>query len=307
MPEPTNQRGYLTTEQVNQRSQNLDRLSPIELVDLFNTEDQQTIKAIAGAREELAKVIEATATGMRQGGRLFYIGAGTSGRLGVLDAAECPPTFCTPPEMVQGILAGGDGALVRSSEGLEDIAADGAQAMIDRAVGNHDVLVGIAAGGTTPYVHGALQAAKELGATTAFIACVPLDQVPAKADIEIRLLVGPEILTGSTRLKSGTVTKMALNIISTGAMVQLGKVYGNRMVDVAVTNDKLHDRAIRMLADLAEIDYTAATKLLAEADKSVKVALLMHWTGVDRAKAKQLLEEQQGQLRAAKAAASLPS
>jgi N-acetylmuramic acid 6-phosphate etherase len=306
MPEPGIQRGYLTTEQVNQRSQNLDRLSTIELVDLFNTEDQQTITAIAGARTELAQVIEATAAGMRQGGRLFYIGAGTSGRLGVLDAAECPPTFCTLPEMVQGILAGGEGALVRSSEGLEDIAADGAQAMADRAVGKNDVLVGIAAGGTTPYVHGALQAAKERGATTAFIACVPLEQVPAKADIEIRLLVGPEILTGSTRLKSGTVTKMALNIISTGAMVQLGKVYGNRMVDVAVTNSKLHDRAIRMLADLAEIDYAAAAKLLDESDRSVKVALLMHWTGVNRTKAQQLLQEQQGQLRLAKEAASLP-
>jgi N-acetylmuramic acid 6-phosphate etherase len=306
MSEPGTQRGYLTTEQVNQRSQNLDRLSPIELVDLFNTEDQQTIKAIAGARIELAQVIEATAAGMRQGGRLFYIGAGTSGRLGVLDAAECPPTFCTPPEMVQGILAGGEGALVRSSEGLEDIAADGAQAMVDRAVGKNDVLVGIAAGGTTPYVHGALKAAKERGATTAFIACVPLEQVPAKADIEIRLLVGPEILTGSTRLKSGTVTKMALNIISTGAMVQLGKVYGNRMVDVAVTNSKLHDRAIRMLADLAEIDYAAATKLLDDSDRSVKVALLMHWTGVNRVKAQELLQEQQGQLRQAKEAASLP-
>jgi N-acetylmuramic acid 6-phosphate etherase len=306
MPEPGIQRGYLTTEQVNQRSQNLDQLSPIELVDLFNTEDQQTITAIAGARTELAQVIEATAAGMRQGGRLFYIGAGTSGRLGVLDAAECPPTFCTLPEMVQGILAGGEGALVRSSEGLEDIAADGAQAMVDRAVGKNDVLVGIAAGGTTPYVHGALQAAKERGATTAFIACVPLEQVPAKADIEIRLLVGPEILTGSTRLKSGTVTKMALNIISTGAMVQLGKVYGNRMVDVAVTNSKLHDRAIRMLADLAEIDYAAAAKLLDESDRSVKVALLMHWTGVNRTKAQQLLQEQQGQLRLAKEAASLP-
>jgi N-acetylmuramic acid 6-phosphate etherase len=306
MPEPGIQRGYLTTEQVNQRSQNLDRLSPIELVDLFNTEDQQTITAIAGARTELAQVIEATAAGMRQGGRLFYIGAGTSGRLGVLDAAECPPTFCTSPDMVQGILAGGEGALVRSSEGLEDIAADGAQAMVDRAVGKNDVLVGIAAGGTTPYVHGALKAAKERGATTAFIACVPLEQVPAKADIEIRLLVGPEILTGSTRLKSGTVTKMALNIISTGAMVQLGKVYGNRMVDVAVTNSKLHDRAIRMLADLAEIDYAAAAKLLDESDRSVKVALLMHWTGVNRTKAQQLLQEQQGQLRLAKEAASLP-
>jgi N-acetylmuramic acid 6-phosphate etherase len=306
MPEPniSAPRGHLMTEQVNQLSQNLDQLSPIELVDLFNTEDNCTIRAIAAARQELADTITATAAGMREGGRLFYIGAGTSGRLGVLDAAECPPTFCTPPEMVQGILAGGAGALIKSSEGLEDIAADGAQAMIDRGVGKHDVLVGIAAGGTTPYVHGALQKAKELGATTAFIACVPIEQVPKAADIEIRLVVGPEILTGSTRLKSGTVTKMALNIISTGAMVQLGKVYGNRMVDVAVTNSKLHDRAVRMLSDLAEIDRDTAYELLENSGRSVKLALLMHWTGVDRLTAQELLQKNGGQLRPARAALS---
>jgi N-acetylmuramic acid 6-phosphate etherase len=304
MPEAISTRGHLTTEQVNQRSQNLDQLSPLELVDLFNTEDQQNIRAIAGAREALAATIAAAAAGMKQGGRLFYIGAGTSGRLGVLDAAECPPTFCTPPEMVQGILAGGDKALVKSSEGLEDITADGAQAMIDRNVGPHDVLVGIAAGGTTPYVHGALKAAKERGATTAFIACVPIEQVPAAADIEIRLIVGPEILTGSTRLKSGTVTKMALNIISTGAMVQLGKVYGNRMVDVAVTNSKLHDRALRMIQDLAELDRERASELLEASGRSVKLALLMHWSGVDAATGTRLLASTQGQLRAALAAAN---
>jgi N-acetylmuramic acid 6-phosphate etherase len=303
MPEPITTRGHLTTEQVNTRSQNLDQLSPLELVDLFNTEDQQNIKAIAGAREALAQTIAAAAAGMAQGGRLFYIGAGTSGRLGVLDAAECPPTFCTAPELVQGILAGGEGALVRSSEGLEDIAEDGAQAMVDRGVGTHDVLVGIAAGGTTPYVHGALQAAKKRGATTAFIACVPLEQVPAAADIEIRLIVGPEILTGSTRLKSGTVTKMALNIISTGAMVQLGKVYGNRMVDVAVTNSKLHDRALRMIEDLAELDRDQADQLLEASGRSVKLALLMHWSGVDADRGRQLLSDNQGQLRLALAAA----
>jgi N-acetylmuramic acid 6-phosphate etherase len=301
---PTSTRGHLTTEQVNQRSQNLDQLSCLELVDLFNTEDQQTIRAIAANRQELAQAITAAASGMKQGGRIFYIGAGTSGRLGVLDAAECPPTFCTDPEMVQGILAGGAAALVRSSEGLEDIAADGAKAMVDRQVGIHDLVVGIAAGGTTPYVHGALKAAKERGATTAFIACVPLEQVPAAADIEIRLIVGPEILTGSTRLKSGTVTKMALNIISTGAMVQLGKVYGNRMVDVAVTNSKLHDRALRMLQDLAELDREQASELLEASGRSVKLSLLMHWSGVDAATGSQLLASNQGQLRAALAAAA---
>lgn len=304
MPESFTTRGHLLTEQVNQLSQNLDQLNTLELVDLFNTEDNQTITAIAGARQELAQAIEATAKGMRQGGRLFYIGAGTSGRLGVLDAAECPPTFCTPPEMVQGILAGGAGALLKSSEGLEDIAADGAQAMADYNIGQHDVVVGITAGGTTPYVHGALQAAKSRGATTVFIACVPLEQVPAAADIDIRVPVGPEILTGSTRLKSGTVTKMALNIISTGTMVQLGKVYGNRMIDVAVTNSKLHDRALRMLQDLTDLDRPTAHDLLEASGRSVKLALLMHWTKIDCVDGQKLLATHQGQLRLALAAAN---
>jgi N-acetylmuramic acid 6-phosphate etherase len=306
MPEKLTTRGHLMTEQVNQLSQNLDQLNTLDLVDLFNTEDNQTIKAIAGVREELAKTIEVTAAGMRQGGRLFYIGAGTSGRLGVLDAAECPPTFCTPPEMVQGILAGGAGALLKSSEGLEDIASDGAQAMIDHHIAEHDVVIGITAGGTTPYVHGALQAAKAQGATTVFIACVPKEQVPAAADIDIRLIVGPEILTGSTRLKSGTVTKMALNIISTGTMVQLGKVYGNRMIDVAVTNTKLHDRALRMLQDLTDLERPAASELLEASGRSVKLALLMHWTGIDRVDGQKLLAAHQGQLRPALAATKLP-
>jgi N-acetylmuramic acid 6-phosphate etherase len=297
--ESANPRGHLLTEQVNVNSTNLDRLSPIELVDLFNREDLNTINAIAGARAELAQAIETTADSLRQGGRLFYIGAGTSGRLGVLDAAECPPTFCTSPELVQGILAGGAGALVKSSEGLEDIASDGAQAMADNQIGEHDVVVGIAAGGTTPYVHGAIDAAKQRGAKTVFIACVPANQVASNADIEIRLPVGPEILAGSTRLKSGTVTKMALNILSTGTMVRLGKVYGNRMVDVAVTNSKLLDRALRMICDLTQLDPAAASELLEASGKSVKVALLMHWTQIDRPKAEEILAKNHGQLRAA--------
>ncbi len=297
--ESANTRGHLLTEQVNVNSTNLDRLSTIELVDLFNREDLNTINAIAGARTELAQAIDTIADSLRQGGRLFYIGAGTSGRLGVLDAAECPPTFCTPPELVQGILAGGAGALVKSSEGLEDIASDGAQAMADNDIGKHDVVVGIAAGGTTPYVHGAIAAAKERGAKTVFIACVPANQVASNADIEIRLPVGAEILAGSTRLKSGTVTKMALNILSTGTMVKLGKVYGNRMVDVAVTNSKLLDRAVRMICDLTQLDATAASELLEASGRSVKVALLMHWTQIDRAKAEEILAKNHGQLRAA--------
>jgi N-acetylmuramic acid 6-phosphate etherase len=292
-------RGHLLTEQVNVNSANLDRLSTLEIVDLFNKEDVNTLNAIAGARQELATAIETIADSLRQGGRLFYIGAGTSGRLGVLDAAECPPTFCTPPELVQGILAGGAGALVKSSEGLEDIASDGAQAMADNHIGKHDVVVGIAAGGTTPYVHGAIDAANQRGAKTVFIACVPASQVGSNANIEIRLPVGPEILSGSTRLKSGTVTKMALNILSTGTMVKLGKVYGNRMVDVAVTNTKLLDRALQMIQDLTQLDRDAANALLEASGKSVKVALVMHWTNVDRDRAEAILAENNGQLRAA--------
>lgn len=292
-------RGHLLTEQVNVNSANLDRLSSLELVDLFNQEDVNTLNAIAGARQELAKSIDVIADSLRQGGRLFYIGAGTSGRLGVLDAAECPPTFCTPPELVQGILAGGAGALVKSSEGLEDIASDGAQAMVDHQIGQHDVVVGITAGGTTPYVHGALAAAQARGAGTIFIACVPANQVSSIADIDIRLVVGPEILSGSTRLKSGTVTKMALNILSTGTMVKLGKVYGNRMVDVAVTNTKLHDRAVRIIQDLTQLERDAANTLLAASGRSVKVALLMHWTQTDRLQAEEILARNHGQLRAA--------
>jgi N-acetylmuramic acid 6-phosphate etherase len=292
-------RGHLLTEQVNVNSTNLDRLSSLEIVDLFNQEDVHTLQAIAGARQELAAAIDTIADSLRQGGRLFYIGAGTSGRLGVLDAAECPPTFCTPPELVQGILAGGAGALVKSSEGLEDIASDGAQAMADHHIGKHDVVVGITAGGTTPYVHGAIEAANQRGATTVFIACVPANQVTSQAQIEIRLLVGSEILSGSTRLKSGTVTKMALNILSTGTMVKLGKVYGNRMVDVAVTNTKLLDRAVQMIEDLTQLERDAANELLEASGRSVKVALLMHWTHVDRDRAEAVLASNQGQLRAA--------
>ncbi len=291
-------RGHLLTEQINPQSQNLDSLSSLEIVDLFNQEDRKTIEAIALARVPLAKTIDLTASALKQGGRLFYIGAGTSGRLGVLDAAECPPTFCTPPELVQGILAGGAEALVKSSEALEDRPQDGAKAIASRQVTEVDVVVGITAGGTTPYVHGALKEAKSRGATTVAISCVSAEQVPIDADLDIRLLVGAEILAGSTRLKAGTVTKMALNIISTGAMVRSGKVYGNRMIDVAVTNDKLSDRALRIISDLTDLDRQEANQLLEKSQKKVKLALLMHWTGLDAAAGEELLNQNQGNLRA---------
>ncbi len=293
------ERGHLLTEQVNPQSQNLDQLSSLELVNLFNQEDAQAIAAIATARTELAEAIDRTASALEQGGRLFYVGAGTSGRLGVLDAAECPPTFCTPPALVQGIIAGGFEALVRSSEALEDRAEDGRDAIAQRQVTHLDVVVGITAGGTTPFVQGALQAARERGATTVFIACVPTEQVSAAVDVDIRLLVGPEVLTGSTRLKAGTATKLALNILSTGVMVKLGKVYGNRMIDVAVTNQKLHDRALRILQDLTDLNREAAAELLEQSALRVKLALLMHWTGLSCEQGEQLLKQHQGNLRQA--------
>lgn len=293
-------RGHLLTEQVNASSQNLDQLSSLELVDLFNREDVQTLLAIASSRQSLAAAIDLTTEALRHGGRLFYVGAGTSGRLGVLDAAECPPTFCTPPELVQGIIAGGAGALVRSSENLEDRSEDGHQAIAHREITDLDVVVGITAGGTTPYVHGALEAARQRGAKTIFIACVPAEQVKFDADVDIRLLVGPEILAGSTRLKAGTVTKMALNILSTGVMVKLGKVYGNRMIDVAVTNQKLRDRAQRILVDLTGMSREEAGDLLDKSGQSVKLALLMYWTGLEAPdEGKKILDKCQGNVREA--------
>ncbi len=293
------ERGHLLTEQINPRSQDLDQLTPLELVDVFNQEDARVIEAIAQARKPLALAIEHTAAALRQGGRLFYVGAGTSGRLGVLDAAECPPTFCSVPELVQGIIAGGEAAMTRSSEALEDRPEGGATAIADRSVSSLDVVVGITAGGTTPFVHGALEEARERGATTVFMACVPADQVPIQVDIDIRLLVGPEVLAGSTRLKAGTVTKLALNILSTGTMVQLGKVYGNRMVDVSVTNTKLLDRALRIISDLTDLSREDAQALLEKSDRRVKLALLMYWTGVSAPEGKALLAANQGNLRQA--------
>lgn len=293
------QRGHLLTEQVNSNSHNLDQLGSLELVELFNREDALAVAAVAAAKTQLATAIDRTALALQQGGRLFYVGAGTSGRLGVLDAAECPPTFCTSEELVQGIIAGGVDALVRSSEELEDQADAGAAAIAQRQVIQADVVVGITAGGTTPFVHGALTAAQQRGATTIFIACVPAHQVSTKADIDIRLLVGPEVLAGSTRLKAGTATKLALNILSTGVMVRIGKVYGNRMVDVAVTNNKLRDRAWRILQDLTGMDREAAQLILAQSGNRVKLALLMHWTGLQPEEGERLLRAHQGNLRAA--------
>jgi N-acetylmuramic acid 6-phosphate etherase len=274
-------RGHLLTEQPNPASESLDELGTAELVALFCENDLEPQRAVAAAAPALTRAVDAIAARLRDGGRLFYLGAGTSGRLGVLDAAECPPTFCTPPELVQGVLAGGAPALLKSSEGLEDRFEAGAADLSERGFSAADALVGIAAGGTTPYVLGGLSHARSLGALAIALACVPAEQAAMPCDIDIRLLTGAELVTGSTRLKAGTATKMALNILSTGVMVRLGKVHGNRMVDVAVTNSKLEDRALRILRDLAGVDRTKGSELLAESGGSVKLALLMALGGLD--------------------------
>ncbi len=282
-------RGHLLTEQANPLSASLDQLPTAELVELFIDNDLEPQRAVAAAAAALSSAIEAITARLRAGGRLFYLGAGTSGRLGVLDAAECPPTFCSPPELVQGVLAGGAPALLRSSEGLEDLEDAGRSDLQALGFGPGDCLVGIAAGGTTPYVLGGLAHASAIGALAIAMACVPADQVPMPCSIDIRLLTGPELLAGSTRLKAGTATKMALNILSTGVMVRLGKVYGNRMVDVAVTNAKLEDRALRILRDLAGVERSAGMTLLERSGGSVKLALLMQAAGLEAAAAAEAL------------------
>ena len=295
--QPSVDRGHLLTEQSNPRSRRLDQLATTDLVNLFVEEDRRPQEAVAGASEALAAAVDAIAARLFDGGRLFYLGAGTSGRLGVLDAAECPPTFCSDPELVQGVLAGGTPALLRSSEGLEDLEQAGRDDLERHGFQPGDCLVGIAAGGTTPYVRGGLYYARSIGALAIGMACVPKDQAPLPCDIDIRLLTGPELLTGSTRLKAGTATKMALNILSTTVMVRLGKVYGNRMVDVAASNSKLVDRSLRILRDLIGVEREEGLALLALSDGSVKLALLMKAANLSKDQARSVLEQHDQQLR----------
>ncbi len=297
--QPSSDRGHLLTEQSNQRSSRLDQLDTLALVELFADEDRRPQEAVAAVAPALAQAVDAVAERLCAGGRLFYLGAGTSGRLGVLDAAECPPTFCSDPQQVQGVLAGGSAALLRSSEGLEDNEAAGRADLEERGFCAQDCLMGIAAGGTTPYVRGGLSFAKSIGALAIAMACVPTEQAPLPCDIDIRLLTGPELLTGSTRMKAGTATKLALNTLSTAVMVRLGKVYGNRMVDVAASNRKLVDRSLRILRDLAGVERERGLTLLEEAGGSVKLALLMAAAVLSVDQAKALLQQHNHQLRPA--------
>ena len=288
-------RGHLLTELRNPRSMGIDRMTIAEAVDLMNAEDATIPAAIAAVRADICKAVELVVAAFEPGGRLIYVGAGTSGRLGVLDASECPPTFLSDPRMVQGVIAGGWDALRRSIEGAEDYPEDGAKKIDEMDVGPHDVVMGITTGGTTPYVHGALKRAKERGAKTVFFGCVQAEHVPDEADVSIRVLVGPEIVTGSTRLKAGTATKMVLNMIMTIAMVRIGKVYENLMVDVNTrANRKLVDRGTRMIQTVTGLDRQAAGVLLQQSGGRVKTALVMHKKSVDRAEAERLLAQHDG-------------
>ena len=286
------------TEHRNPRSARIDLASPDEIVELMNAEDRSVSDAVASQREEIAHAITIVEGVFRGGGRLFYVGAGTSGRLGILDASECPPTFGTDPGMVQGIIAGGPPAVFRSQEGAEDLPENGAAAIDERGVTDKDCLVGIAASGTTPFVRGALSRAEQLGARTMVIACTPLPaDVTRLVDVAIVAVTGPEVVTGSTRLKAGTATKMILNMLTTGAMIRLGKTWGNLMVDLQATNLKLKDRSERILMETCRISRDDARTLLEAAGGSVKVGIVMHRTKTTREDAVKRIQDAGGLIR----------
>ena len=283
------------TEQRNPKSTKIDKLDVLGIVDLINNEDRLAAAAVSDEREAIARAIELVEQAFRGGGRLVYVGAGTSGRLGVLDAAEMPPTFGVDPEMVHGVIAGGYQALVRSQEGAEDHPEDGVAAINNLDVGQRDFVLGIATSGSTPYVHGALSRARELGARTGFLLCTsPPAALLSEHDVVIAPLVGAEVITGSTRMKAGTATKLVLNTITTGAMVRIGKVYSNLMVDLQVTCEKLRDRGERILSELLNLDQPAAATLLDRASGDVKTALVMGHLGIDREEALKRLDAADG-------------
>jgi N-acetylmuramic acid 6-phosphate etherase len=287
------------TERHNRHTRDIDVASAIELVDLIAAEDAGVPGAVAGAREAVARAVDLVEDAFRREGRLLYVGAGTSGRLGVLDAAECPPTFGTPPGMVVGIIAGGAPALVTAVEGAEDDVNAGIAAMDDHHVRAQDVVIGIAASGTTPYVRAALGRARALGARTGLVACAePPAPLRNTCDVCVVVPVGPEVITGSTRMKAGTATKLVLNTITTGAMIRLGKTYGNLMVDLRASNAKLEDRSHRIVMETTGLTRDGAAEVLERADGRVKTAIVMARRGVEREEAERLLAANAGRLRA---------
>lgn len=295
----TNQaRDSRLTEQRNPRTQRIDMASPREIVELINAEDARVAGAVAESAGDVSRALELAEAAFRGGGRLIYVGAGTSGRLGVLDATECPPTFGSPPDLVQGLIAGGDAALRRSVEGAEDDPDAAREAIESLKVGASDFVLGIAASGTTPYVRAALEEAAALGARTGFLTCSePPPGVRDLCDVCIVAAVGPEVVTGSTRMKAGTATKMILNIITTGAMIRLGKIYGNLMVDLRAWNEKLRDRSERIVMEATGLDRAAARAAIDAADGRVKLAIVMVRRSVDAAEAQRLLDAHEGRLR----------
>lgn len=286
----------LLTERVNPVSRDIDTRPTIEALRIINLEDQKVAAAVGIEIPHIASAVDAIADLIREGGRLFYIGAGTSGRLGVLDAAECPPTFHVPRDLVQGIIAGGEEALVRATEASEDDPAAGKRDLVARQFSVGDALIGIAASGRTPYVLGAVAAARELGALTIGISCTPDSELARAVKIAITPLVGPEVIAGSTRMKAGTATKLVLNMISTAVMIRLGYVYGNLMVNVEPKNSKLEDRAKRIIVESAGVSYEQAGELLRQSRGSVKLAIVMSRLAIDRAAAEAKLAQAGGRI-----------
>jgi N-acetylmuramic acid 6-phosphate etherase len=295
---------HLLTESRNPHSESIDTLSPLEIVRLMNSEDAKVVDAVGAEAESIAQAIEWAADRLRRGGRLVYVGAGTSGRLGILDASECPPTFSTPPGMVVGLIAGGPTALTRAVEGAEDDPDRGVADIGALGVGEDDLVVGIATSGRTPYVLGAVREARRCGTGTVGLTCNRPSLLGGEVDLEIAPLVGAEVISGSTRLKAGTATKLILNMISTGAMVRLGKTLGNRMVDLQPSNEKLRIRSKRILRELAGVDDALASQILARCGGNLKRALVVALAGVDPDVAQALLDTHGGQVRAAVKAGS---
>ena len=291
----------LSTEQRNPASAQIDELGTLDLVRLINQEDSCVPGAVGRVAAELAAAVDRVAEAIRCGGRLFYAGAGTSGRLGILDASECPPTYGTDPDLVQGLIAGGEGAVFRAVEGAEDDPEGSVPDLEARGLRSPDIVVGIAASGVTPWVLGALDHARSLGCTTILVSCSPSAASAVEADVKIVPEVGPEVVTGSTRLKAGTATKLVLNTLTTAAMVRLGKTCGNLMVDLRPTNAKLRDRSCRILAALSGIDPQAARRHLETVAWDLKVALVMQTCHVDEGRARRLLEASGGHVKRAAA------
>ena len=287
----------LTTEQRNPNSMEVDALSVREILELINNEDKLVAEAVNKEIDNIELAVNYVVEALREGGRLIYAGAGTSGRLGILDATEIPPTFSADPNMVQGIIAGGMDALVRSIEGAEDYPDNGKKDIMEKNVTDKDVVFGIATSGRTPYVLGALEKSKELGAKTIFLSCNKVDETGIYADLIISPIVGPEVVTGSTRMKAGTATKLVLNMVTTTAMIKLGTVYGNLMVDLRAVNNKLVDRACRILNTVTGIELDAAKKLLTETENNLKVAIVMQLGELDREQAISKLDEVNGVVR----------